>query len=99
MKILHILQFQSNTKMPRKYSKGLESFNRKKYVAALSHIYLAVLLYLFTCLRSLLNILVWIFGKSFYQMTSCTIFFSNSRSIERSGLIIETLEQVDELVG
>ena len=33
-----------------------------------------------------------------YQMTS-TIFFSNPRSLKQPGLIIETLEQVDELVG
>ena len=40
---------------------------------------------------SLLNDLVWIFGKSLYQTTG-TIFFSNSRSVERPGFIIETLE-------
>ena len=42
---------------------------------------------------ALLNNLVWIFGKSLYQTTS-TIFFSNSRSLERPGFIIETLDTV-----
>ena len=40
---------------------------------------------------SLLNNLVWIFGEVSYQTTS-TIFFLNSRSLERPGLIIETFE-------
>ena len=42
---------------------------------------------------SLLNNLVWIFGKSLYWTTS-TIFCSNSRSLEQPGLIIEILEYV-----
>ena len=41
---------------------------------------------------ALLNDLVWIFGKNLYQ-TTITIFFSNSRSLERPGLIIESLEE------
>ena len=32
MKILQVLRFQTDTKMPRKYSKAHELFNRKKYV-------------------------------------------------------------------
>ena len=40
---------------------------------------------------SLLNNLVWIFRKNLYQTTS-TIYFSNSRSLEWPGLIVETLE-------
>ena len=51
-----------------------------------------VLFYLLTGLLSLLNVLVWIFGKSLYQTTS-TIFFSNSGSLEQPGLIIKTFEQ------
>ena len=42
---------------------------------------------------SLLNDLVWIFGKSLYLTTS-SIFFSNSRSLEGPGLKIETLEYI-----
>ena len=32
MKILHVLQLQTDTKMHRKYLKAHELFNRKKYV-------------------------------------------------------------------
>ena len=46
---------------------------------------------------SLLNNLVWIFGKSLYQMTS-TIFFSNFRSLARPGFIIETLKYSPQYV-
>ena len=44
---------------------------------------------------SILNDLVWIFEKRLYETTS-TLFFSNSKSLERPGLIIETLEYVNK---
>ena len=39
-----------------------------------------------------------VFGKSLYETTS-TIYFSNSRSLERPGLIRESLEYVLKLAN
>ena len=39
------------------------------------------------------------FWSGFFEQTTSTIFFSNSRSLEQPGLIIETLEYVLGFTG
>ena len=57
----------------------------------------SIVLFYFSAARanfwSLLKDIVGIFGKSLYQTTS-TIFLSNSSSLERPGLIIDSLEYI-----